>query len=443
MNYQPPQFVVMPKTKPLSLKRSAMVAVIDVGTSKVACLIARLRPHAPQEVLRQRTHTIEVVGFGHTVARGMKAGSVVDLADAELALRQAVDIAERTAKMQLQSVVVSLSAGKLASELMSASVDVAGKHVQDGDIERLLAVGSRHSIRPNRAVLHSLPIGYSLDEVAGIRDPRGMIGRRFGIDMHVLTADVSVVRNLMMTVERCHLDVGTIAASPYAAGLSVLADDDADLGAALIDMGAGTTSIAVFAGGRFVYGGGFAVGGQHVTLDIARGLSTRIADAERIKTFYGSVLAGTSDERDMITIPGADHDDHDAPQFVSRAQLVRIIRPRVEEILEMVRDRLAASPFAAEPNGRVILTGGACQLTGLAELATQILGRPVRIGRPLGIGGLPEAAKGPAFAAATGLLVYPQSAYLEHFEPRSSRSGMTGTGGGYMTRVGRWLRDSF
>ena len=131
----------------------------------------------------------------------------------------------------------------------------------------------------------------------------------------------------------------------------------------------------------------------------------------------------------------------EAPQFVSRANLVRFIKPRVEEILEMVRDRLAASPFAAEPRGRVILTGGASQLTGLAELAAQILGRPVRIGRPLGISGLPEEAKGPAFAAAAGMLVYPQSAHLEYFEPRKTRHSITG--GGYIARVGRWLRESF
>ncbi len=215
-----------------------------------------------------------------------------------------------------------------------------------------------------------------------------------------------------------------------------------DLGAALIDMGAGTTTIAVFSGGRFVHGDGFALGGHHVTMDIARGLNTRIADAERIKTLYGSVLTGGSDERDMISVPPVDQDERDAPQFVSRAQLVRIVKPRIEEILEMVRDRLAASPFAAEPRARVVLTGGACQLTGLPELATQILGRPVRIGRPLGIAGLPDEAKGPAFAVATGLLVYPQVAHLEQFEPRSTRQSMTGTGG-YFARVGRWLRESF
>jgi cell division protein FtsA len=233
-----------------------------------------------------------------------------------------------------------------------------------------------------------------------------------------------------------------MAASPYAAGLSVLADDEADLGAAVVDMGSGTTTIAVFSGDRFVYGDGFALGGHHVTLDLARGLSARIADAERIKTLYGSVLSGGSDERDMITIPPVDQDEREAPQFVSRAGLVRIIKPRVEEMLEMVRDRLAASPYAAVPRGRVILTGGACQLTGLSELAAQVLGRPVRIGRPLGIAGLPEEAKGPAFAVATGLLVYPQVAHLEHCEPRRTRHRATGTRG-YIARVGRWLRESF
>src|SRR5204862_5561173 len=140
-----------------------------------------------------------------------------------------------------------------------------------------------------------------------------------------------------------------------------LADDEADLGAAVIDLGAGTTTIAVFAGGQFVHAGGFTLGGRHVTMDLARGLHARVPDAERIKTLYGSVLTGGSDERDMIAVPPSDQENGGAPQFVSRAQLMRIIKPRIEEILEMVRDRLAASPFAAEPRGRVILTGGTAQ----------------------------------------------------------------------------------
>ena len=436
------QYGITPKMKPVSPKRSALIAAIDIGTSKVVCLIAKLTPHAPQEVLRRRTHTVEVIGFSHTGARGMKAGNVVDLAEAEEAVRHAVDGAERAARRQIESAVISVSAGRLGSELYAASVDIAGGTVNDSDIARVLAAGSRQSVRPGRVVLHSVPIGFALDDARGIRDPRGMLARRFGVDMHVVTADTAAVRNLMLTVERCHLAVEAMVASPYVAGLAVLADDEADHGAAVIDMGAGTTTVAVFSSGRFIHADGFALGGFHVTMDLARGLSTSVHDAERIKTLYGSVLAGGLDERDMVTVPTVGVDERDPPQFVSRATLTRIIKPRVEEILEMVRDRLGASPFAAEPRARVVLTGGASQLTGLPELAARVLGRPVRIGRPLGVGGLPDDSKGAAFAAAAGLLVYPQAAHLEQFEPRQTRRQMTGTGG-YIARVGRWLRESF
>jgi cell division protein FtsA len=437
----PLEYGLTPKMRPVSPKRSALVAALDVGTSKIACLIARLKPHPPQEVLRRRSHAIEVVGFSHTESRGIKAGNVIDLAAAEAGVRQAVDLAERMARCQVESVILSVSAGRIASELFSASIDVPG-HVSENDISRVLAAGSRSSLREGRVVLHSLPIGFRLDEEKGIRDPRGMLARRFGVDMHVVTADFAAVRNLMLAVERCHLAVEAMAVSPYVAGLAVLADDEADLGAALIDLGAGTTTIAVFAGGRFVHADGFALGGHHVTMDIARGLSATIQDAERIKTLHGSVLGGAMDERDIITVSTVGGDEREPPQCLSRATLTRIVKPRVEEILEMVRDRLAASPFAGEPRARIIVTGGASELTGFTELAARILGRPVRIGRPLGIAGLPDAAKGAAFAVATGLLVYPQAAHCEHIEPRHTQRLMRGKGH-YIARVGRWLRESF
>jgi cell division protein FtsA len=430
-----------PKMKPLAPKRSALVAALDVGTSKISCLIGRLKPRQPDDVLRHRSHAVDVLGFGHTLALGMKAGSVIDLAQAEAAIRQCADLVERSAKMQLDSVIVSVSAGRPRSELIAASIDLVGPSIGERDISRVLTAGSRHSVRQGRAVLHSLPLGYVVDDASGVRDPRGMLARRFGIDMHVVTTDVSVARNLMLAVERCHLEVKAMVAASYAAGLSVLADDEADLGAAVIDIGAGTTTIAVFAGGQFVHADGFALGGRHVTMDLARGLHARVPDAERIKTLYGSVLTGDCDERDMIAVPPVDADEAEVPQFVSRASLVRFVKPRIEEILEMARDRLAASPFAAEPRGRVVLTGGTSQLTGVSGLAAQVLGRPVRVGRPLGIGRLPEEARGPAFAVLAGMLVYPQVAHLEHFEPRRTRHSLTG--GGYITRVGRWLRESF
>jgi cell division protein FtsA len=431
-----------PKMKPLSPRRSGLVVALDIGTSKIACLIARLTPNPQGEALRRRSHAIEVIGFSHTGARGMKAGAVVDLVDAEEAIRHAVDLAESAAKVRVDAVLVSISAGRIASELIAASIETKGSTVTEHDIARVIGAGSAGSIKPGRVLLHTVPIGFAIDDSKGIRDPRGMLAQRFGADLHLVSADLAACRNLMLTIERCHLDIEAMVASPYVAALSTLAGDEADVGAAVVDLGAGTTTMASFSNGRFMHADGFALGGNHITQDLARGLSASLYDAERIKTLYGSVLTGGVDERDMIALPRAAGNEHEAPQFVARATLTQIIKPRVEEILEMARDRLMASPFAAEPRGRVILTGGGSLLGGMADLAAHILARPISIGRPLGIAGLPEVAKNPAFAVAAGLLVYPQMAHLEHFEPRHTRRTLTGTGG-YIAKVGRWLRESF
>ncbi|OJU24323.1 MAG: cell division protein FtsA [Nitrobacter sp. 62-13] len=431
-----------PKTRPMPHNRSALVASLDIGTSKIACLIARLKPSAPNEALRGRTHSVELIGYSQIQSRGMKAGAVADLAQCEQAVRQAVSLAEQMAKVRVESVLLPVSAGRLQGQLIEAASHIQGGAVTSSDVSRVTSTGMRHATAPGRTVLHALPVGYSLDGVKGIRDPRGMVARRFGVDMNVVTAEATVAKNLMLAVERCHLTVEAMAASPYVAGLSVLTDDEADLGAAVVEMGAGTTTIAIYSAGRFVHASGFAIGGHHVTMDLARGLGACIADAERIKTLYGTVLTGGSDVRELMTVPAAGDSDSDAPQVVSRATIANIVRQRVEEIFEMVRDRLADSPFAAEPRARVVLSGGASQLTGVPELATRILRRPVRIGRPLGFGRLPHEAKSASFAVPTGLLVYPQYAHLEHVEPRHTRELRTGTNG-YFGKVGRWLREGF
>lgn len=431
-----------PKTRPMPTGRTALVASLDIGTSKIACMIARLKPCSPNDALRGRSHAVELIGYSQIQSRGVKSGAVVDLAECEQAVRHAVSLAERMAKVRVESVLLSVSAGRLQGQLVEASADIKGGAVTPADVVRVTSTGMRHATPPGRTVLHALPVGYALDGVKGIRDPKGMVAAQFGVDMNVVTADATVAKNLMLVVERCHLNIEAMAASPYIAGLSVLTDDETDLGAALVEMGAGTTTIATFAGGRFVHAGGFAVGGQHITMDLARGLGLSIADAERIKTLYGTVLTGGSDARDLMSVPAAGDDERDPPQVVSSAMIANIVRQRAEEIFEMVRDRLAASPFAAEPRGRVVLSGGASQLTGLVDLASRILGRPVRIGRPLGFGRLPNEAKSASFAVPSGLLVYPQFAHLEHIEPRHTRQLRTGTDG-YFGKVGRWLRDGF
>lgn len=403
---------IAPTLRRMQTRRKAVVAALDVGTSKITCLFAQLKPQAPQEVLPRRTHGIEILGFGHISSRGIKAGAIVDFHQAEEALRQAIALAERSASLEVESIVVSMSAGSIASEVVTASVNVAGT-VSNDNVAQVLAKAYQNAMAHDRTILHMLPIGYTVDNTRGIRDPRTMLAGRLGVNMHIVNVDAAIARNLLLAVQSCHVAVGTITASPYTAGLSVLADDEADVGAAVVDMGAGTTTIAVFHGGRFVHADGFAVGGRHVTMDLARGLSVDLVDAERLKISYGVKASGA-----MISVPQIDDVGHESERMVSRSAVVRIVRARIEEIVEILRDRLTASPFANVPRGQVVLTGGASQLPGLTELASSILNRPVRIGRPLGIAGLPPQARGPAFAAAVGLLVFPQVVDREYFERR-------------------------
>ena len=433
---------VTPRMRPLSARKSAILCVLDVGTSKVACLIARMVPVEDSGTLRGRTHSCRILGIGHQRSRGIKGGVVVDMEEAENAIRLAVDAAERMARVRVESIIVSIAGGRLGSQLYQAKVNVVGRPVTESDTHRVLEATAARTARQGRVALHSLPNGFSLDFTTGIRDPKGMIGEELGATMHVAACDAAAARNLMLAIERCHLDIEAIVATPYAAGLSALVDDESELGAAVVDMGAGTTSIGVFNDRNLVHVDAVAVGGNHITMDIARGLTIRVSDAERLKAFYGACMVSASDERETLSIAQAGDEAGEAQQ-VPKSQLVRIIKPRVEEILELVRDRLKAAGFAPQAGRRLVLTGGSSQLTGLAEAARRIVSPHVRIGRPLGIQGLPESAKSPAFAASVGLLIYPQFAGVEHFEPRRTGSFLATGTDGYISRVGRWLRESF
>jgi len=435
-------YSVAPRIKPLSARKSAILCVLDVGTSKVACLIARLVPIEASDVLRGRTHRCRILGIGHQRSRGMKGGAVVDMDEAEQAIRHAVDAAERMAGVQAESVIVNITGGRLTSHRYSASIPIGGVSVGEYEIHRVLEAAASRTAVEGRMVLHSLPTSFAVDDTSQISDPKDMIGEELSAGMHVVSSDIAAARNLMLAVERCHLDVEAMVATPYAAGLAALVDDEADLGTTIIDLGGGTTSMAVFAGGRMVHIDAIAVGGNHITMDIARGLTMRLADSERLKTYYGSCIPSPSDEREVIAVTHVG-EDADHPTHMPKSQLVRIIKPRVEEILELVRDRLAAAGFAAQAGHGVVLTGGASQLTGLPELARRLMPGQIRLGRPLGVQGLPASADNPAFSAAVGMLVYPQVSGIEHFEPRArGLMQMTGTDG-YIGNVVNWLRKNF
>lgn len=431
-----------PRLKPLPSKKAHVVSVLDIGSTKVVCMIGRLTPRDPSEVLPGRTHKIEIIGIGHQKSRGIKSGVISDLDALESVIRNAVDTAERQAKLTVDSLIVNVSAGRLQSDVYTASIDLGGQEVDNDDVRKVLVAACQQSQRNERAVLHSLPTGFSLDGERGIGDPVSMYGDTLGVDMHVLTAERMAVKNIELCVNRAHLSVEGMVATPYASGLAALVDDELELGCAAIDMGGGTTTISVFAEGKLVHADAIGLGGHHITTDLARGLSTRIEDAERIKVVHGSALSNLVDDRELVPVPPISEDDHEQPAQIPRGLVGKIVRARVEETLEMIRDRIRASGFSPIVGKRVVLTGGASQLPGLPDLARQILARNVRIGRPMGIKGLPPAAKGPAFSTAVGLLIYPQFADIEIHAAEGMLSALAG-GNGRIARVGQWLKSSF
>jgi cell division protein FtsA len=383
----------------------------------------------------------EVLGFDHTRAEGLKAGMVTHLDSAEACIRSAVDAAERMAGVTVEAVHVGVTCGRLRSESFSASVALPSGAVRDDDILRLLAGGRQYAARDKRSVLHALPTSYRIDENGGISEPQGMCGERLSVDLHAVTADDVAMRNIMLCVERCHLGVASLVAAPYASALSVITPDEAKFGVACLDFGAGTTTLSVFADGHFIHADGIALGGNAITTDIARTLGAPIEHAERLKNLHGSAFATISDEREIITYPAVTGVPQPSLNQITKAQLALIIRPRIEEILDLMRRRLAASGVASEATQHLVLTGGASQLTGLAELATSMFGRPARLGRPRSLSGLPAVAAAPDFAASVGLLLQ-----WERGDDRLSgraEQRFLRTGTGYFARVGEWIRDNF
>jgi cell division protein FtsA len=409
--------------------RNGPIAALDIGTTKICCFVAA-----------EEAGGLRIKGVGHQVARGMRAGAITNMEMAEESIRSAVDAAERMAGETIREVSVSVVAGQPASQTVDVEMSIGGQEIGEKDLVRTLKEAQASYNPENRTVIHALPVGYNVDGNRGIRDPRGMFGDNFGVSMHMVSVMNNHIRNLTTCVERCHLSVASLVSAPYAAGLATLVQDEMDLGVTIIDLGGGSTSFAVFYDGEMVYNETIPVGGSHVSNDIARGLSTTLSNAERMKTLYGSALASSSDEKEIIDVPLIGEAEHEVANHVPRSMLVGIIKPRVEEILEIVRDRLTASGFNKVAGRRAVLVGGASQLAGVQELAARILDKQVRVGKPIRVKSLPDATEGPAFASAAGLLSF---AVRENFNDQISGAREDKTPKNRLFRIGSWFKENF
>jgi cell division protein FtsA len=423
------EVVQLHRGEPRSLGRHEPQGVLDVGTTKMCCLIARRQPGGG----------LEVLGAGYQLAEGLRAGEIVDAEAAEASILAVVHEAEQQARVTLREVVLGLSAGRPRSLRSAIEIELGGRAVIGEDVARALAHARAEAQVEGRETLHALPLQITLDGGQPLRDPRGMIGRRLRLAVHLVEVAAAPLHNLVAAVERCHLEVAAVVAAPYAAGIGSLSADELALGAIALDLGGGVTGIARFAEGRLQDIHTVPLGGRHVTQDLAFGLSTAWPQAERLKTLYGSVLARAGDAHQRLEVTGLGDPEDPPLQIVSRARLTEIIRPRVEEIFQLVRARLAETelPLAGR---RLVLTGGGSTLEGVVELAEEAFGMPARIGRPLPLGGRLEIAHLPGGTTAAGLLrlAHQDDGGLTLWSPRPNRV-LTAR----LAKIGQWLRENF
>lgn len=431
-----------------NMRRAALqrglVAVLDVGSSKIACLVLKFDPldEMREDGLGSLAgqSQFRVIGAATTRSRGVRFGEVDAMQETERAIRTAVQAAQKMAQTRVDHVIACFSGAKPRSYGLAGETELPEGQVSEQDVARVLASCDVPDFGPGREVLHAHPVNFAIDHRSGFGDPRGHVGNRLAADMHLLTIDTGAVQNLLYCIKRCDLEIAGIASSAYVSGLSSLVEDEQELGAACIDMGGGATGLSIFFKKHMIFSESVRLGGDHVSSDISKGLRVPMAVAERIKTIHGGVHATGMDDREMIEI-GADCGDWEKDRRkVSRTELIGIMRPRVEEILEEVRAILDAAGFDQLPSQQIVLTGGASQIPGLDMLAARILGQNVRLGRPLRVQGLPQAATGPSFSSTVGLCLFaahPQDEWwdfeipAERYPARSLRRAM------------KWFKDNW
>jgi cell division protein FtsA len=389
--------------RPAAPPTRRLVTALDIGSSKVSALIAE-----PGE-----NGELKILGTGQRQSQGVRRGFIADMEKTEVAIREAVEQAERIAATNIEQVFVGFSAGGLVSTVASVELQIGGRRVEKDDIAQLLGVGRDSIDAQGRMILHALPALYTLDGLEGVKKPLGLHADRLAVDIHVLAAEPSPVRNLDLCVRSAHLGVEAIVASPVAAGKACLSEEERELGVALVELGAGVTNVSVFAGGMLVGLKSLPIGGIDITDAIASAFGTRRVEAERMKCFYGSATTSPRDNHDMLELsPIAGSEEGTEAARITRAQLIAVIRTRLDQLSGEIAKALKDLGFGGPFGRQVVLTGGGSELKGIADYAQGVLGRAVRIGRPR-LPGLPEAHGGPAFTTLVGLAQFAASNELD------------------------------
>jgi len=401
-----------------------IIVGLDIGTSKIACIVAEAAPDG----------RLDIVGIGTHPSNGLRRGVVVNIESTVESIRLAIEEAELMADLDIKKVYVGIAGSHIRGYNSHGVVATKNGEVTEEDVTRVVEAAKAMNIPADQQILHVLPQEYIIDRQDGIREPVGMSGVRLETRVHVITGAVSSAQNIIKCCNRCDLDVSDMVLEQIASSEAVLSQDEKDIGVLLVDIGGGTTDLAVFIDGAIRHTAVIPVGGDHLTNDLVAGLRTSAREADILKKKYGSCMSSMITSEETVEVPRV---GGRPPQSMPRQVMAQLLEPRMQELFELVREELDRSGYKELVAAGVVLTGGSSLLEGTLELADEIFELPVRIGRPQNIGGLVDVVNSPIFATGVGLIQYGhryRKEQLHHNKADASRNG-----GGLFSRIKRWF----
>ena len=403
-----------------------LVVGLDVGTSKIVAIVAEIGPEGE----------LNVIGLGTQPSRGLKRGVVVNIEATMASIQRVLEEAELMADCRIGAVTTGIAGSHIRSLNSSGMVAIKEGEVQQPDIDRVIETAKAIAIPNDQQILHILPQEFIIDGQDDVREPLGMSGVRLEVKVHIVTGAVSAVENIAKCVRRCGLQLNDIVLQPLASAAAVLNDDEKELGVCLMDIGGGTTDIAVFAGGAIRHTAVIPIAGDQVTNDIAMTLRTPTKEAEELKIRHGCALRQLADANDIVEVPGV---GERSPRKLSRPMLAEVIEPRIEELYTLVQSELRRSGFEELLSSGVVITGGTSMLQGMAELGEEVFHLPCRIGIPSYMGGLADVVRSPRYSTAVGLLQYGRDQWMRAEAARAQVKGI----GGVAERMRQWFKANF
>ncbi|MBT3938397.1 MAG: cell division protein FtsA [Pelagibacterales bacterium] len=377
-----------------SFSKNSIIAALDIGSSKVCCLIGKL----------DNQNNLSIIGAGFYESKGLVSGIITDMKALETAIRNCVASAEKMAAVRVKKITIGFSSVNVEIENLNIEIDLKGSIVSQGDLDRAYNFLSEKHITGSRSILHIIPVQYSIDGNKGVKSPLGMFGDKLGVEISIISADQNILKNFENVVKQCDLEIDNLIYTPYAIGLSLLSEEEKELGVALVDIGSTLSSLSIFYNGTILFTKIIPLGGNMITNDISRIFSLSIVDSERIKIINGQLIEELENSLSIIEVDALGNDNDSVE--IMRKDLIAVIKPRVNEIINSLKEHILESGYNHLIANRVVITGGASQMDGVIEITSKIIEKRARLGKSSVIKGIPDNMRSSSFSAINSLLTY-------------------------------------